>query len=61
MTCDTWDVTQDTWHATIDTWYVTRDTQQVTCDMFYVVGGEHSLKMSAPYLLWFVIYDISQI
>ena len=48
-------------------WHVTRDMWQVTCamwhmigDMGYVVGGEYSLKMSAPLLLQFVIYDISK-
>ena len=29
--------------------------------MSHVVGGEYSLKSSAPYLLWFVIYDILKI
>ena len=35
-------------------WHVTRDT-------WHVWGGEHSLKISAPYLLLFVIYDIMKI
>ena len=47
VTCDTWHVTSDTWHVTCDTWHVTRnvtrDTWHVTC-----LGGEHSLKISAP-------------
>ena len=42
------------WHVTRDTWHVTRDTWQVW-------GGEHSLKISAPKLLLFVIYDIMNI
>ena len=40
------------WHVTCDTWHVTRD-------MFG--WGEHSLKISAPQLLPFVIYDIMKI
>ena len=35
-------------------WHVTRD-------MLHAVGGGHSLKISAPYLFWFVIYDILKI
>ena len=46
MTCDMWHVTHDTWH--------------VTCDTFGG-GGEDSLKISAPQLLPFVIYDIMKI
>ena len=46
---------------TRDIWYMTRDTWHATCDMWNVVGGEHSLKISAPKLFWFVIYDILQI
>ena len=33
----------------------------VTSDMWHFWGGEHSLKISAPYLLLFVIYDIMKI
>ena len=44
-----------------DMWYVTCDTWYVTCDMWLVWGGEHSLKISAPLLLRFVIYDIMKI
>ena len=43
-----WHVTCDTWHVTCDTWHVTRDRWQVTRHMWHVVGGEHSLKISAP-------------
>ena len=35
-----------TWHLTPDTWIVTRD-------MWHMVGGDHSLKISAPQLLQF--------
>ena len=31
------------------------DTRQVTGDMWHTVGGENSLKISAPQLLWFGI------
>ena len=27
----------------------------MTCDMWHMVGGKHSLKISAPQLLWFGI------
>ena len=54
MTCDMWHVTRDTWHLTPDMWHM-------TCDMWHVVGGEHCLKISAPQLLRFVIYDILKI
>ena len=37
MTCDTWHLADDTWH--------------VTRDMWHMVGGEYSLKISAPQLL----------
>ena len=47
-------MSQDTWHVTCYTWHV-------TCDMWHVVRDEHSLKISAPYLLMFRIYDISKI
>ena len=40
-TCDPWHVTHDRWHVTCDTWHMTQDTS-------HVVGGEHSLKISAP-------------
>ena len=53
-----WHVTCDTWHVT---WHVTRDTWHVTHDTWHVWGGEHSLKISAPQLLPFVIYDIMKI
>ena len=39
-------------HVTRDMWHVTRDT---------FGGGEHPLKISAPELLPFVIYDIMKI
>ena len=45
---DMWHMTCDTWHMTYDTWHVTCDMWNVTCDMWHVVGGEHSLKISAP-------------
>ena len=48
-------------HVTHGMWHVTRDMWHVTGDMWHVVWGEHSIKMSAPYLLWFVIYDILKI
>ena len=44
--CDTWLVAYDMWHMTHDTWYV-------TSGMWHVLWGEHSLKISAPYLLRF--------
>ena len=37
----------DMWHVTCDTWHVTHDTWHMTPDMWHLVGGEHSLKMSA--------------
>ena len=40
---------------------MTGDRWHVICDMWHVVGGEHSLKILAPYLLLFVIYDIMKI
>ena len=51
----------DLWHMTCDTWHVTFDMWYVTYDMWLVVRGEHSLKISAPYLLRLVIYDIMKI
>ena len=45
--CDTWHVTCDTWHATSDTRHVTCDNWHMTCDMWHVIGGTHSLKISA--------------
>ena len=47
------------WHVTRDMWHVTCDTWHVICDTFG--GGEHSLEISAPLLLPFVIYDIMKI
>ena len=38
-------VTCDMWHVTCDMWHVTRDTRHLTRD---TLGGEHSLKISAP-------------
>ena len=54
MTCDMWHMTRDTLQVTCDTWQVTRDT-------WHVWGDEHSLKISAPLLLSFVIFDIMKI
>ena len=45
-------VTRDRWHVTCDMCYMTHDT---------LGGGEHSLKISAPLLLLFVIYDVKEI
>ena len=42
------------WHVTCDMWYV-------TCDTWHVWWAEHSLKISARYLLLFLIYDIMKI
>ena len=42
------------WHLTPDTWYVTRD-------MWHMVGGEHSLKISAPQLSLFGIDSVLKI
>ena len=39
--------------ATCDIWYLTYDTGKVTCDMWHMEGGEHYLKMSGLYLIWF--------
>ena len=61
MTQDTWHVTPDTWHMTRDAWYVTPDTWHLTPDMWHMVGGEHSLKMSAPYLLRFGCNDVLKV
>ena len=36
-------------------WQLTCDMWHVTCIMWHMVGGEHSLKISAPQLLWFGI------
>ena len=41
MALHMWHVTQDTWHKTCDMWHV-------TCEIWHVVGGDHSLKISAP-------------
>ena len=45
------------WHMIRDMWHMTCDMGHVTRDMWHVLGGEHSLKISAPCLLRFVIYD----
>ena len=55
MVHDTWYLTPDTKHRTPDTWHLTPDTGHVTCDMWHKVGGEHSLKTSASWPLWFGI------
>ena len=47
-------MTPDTWHLTPDTWHV-------TLDMWHMVGGEHSLKISAPQLLRFGIDSVLKI
>ena len=46
------------WHMTCETLHVTRDS-----DKWHVTRlvGEPSLKISAPYFLLFVIYDIMKI
>ena len=54
MTCDTWHVTHDMWHITCDTWHVTHDIWHIVCD-------EHSLKMSAAYLVRFGIDSVWKI
>ena len=51
-----WHLTSDTWHLTPDTLYVTRDN-----DMWHIVRGEHSLKMSAPYLLGLGLFSVLKI
>ena len=43
----------DTWHVTPHTSHLTPHTWHVTHDMWHMVGGEHSLKISAPQLLRF--------
>ena len=43
------------WHSTRDTVHMTGDMWHVTPDMWHTVGGEHSLKISAPQLLRFGI------
>ena len=50
MKCNRWHVTHDTWHMTHYTWHMIHDTWHMTCVMWHVVGGEHSLKVSAPQL-----------
>ena len=47
MTCNMRHVTHDMWH--------------VTHEMWHVVGREHSLKILAPQLLRFVIYDFDNL
>ena len=47
-------MTSDTWHVTPNKWHV-------TCDMWHMVGGKHSLKISAYYLYWFGIHDAVKI
>ena len=49
FSCDTCHVIRDS--VTCDTWHMTHD-------IWHVVGGEHSLKISVSYLLWLMIYDI---
>ena len=48
-------ITHDTWHLRLYMWHITFDMRHVlaTFDMWHVVGGEHSLKIWAPYLLRF--------
>ena len=41
----------DTLHLTRYIWHVTCDMWLVTYDMWHMMGGEHSLKMSAPQLI----------
>ena len=48
-------------HGTRDTWHVTPDTWHITHDMWHMVGGEHSLKISAPQLLQFGIDSVLNI
>ena len=40
---------------------ITCDTWHVICDTLDFLGGEHSLKISAPYFSLFMIYDITKI
>ena len=40
---------------TPEVWYVLHDTWHVSNDMWHIVGGEHSLKISACHLLRFGI------
>ena len=49
-----WNLTWDTWHATPDKWHVTPA-------IWHMVGGEHSLKISAPQLLLFGIDNVLKI
>ena len=49
------------WHVTHDILHVTRDTWHMTGDTWHAGAGEHSLKISDPWLLLFVIYDIMKI
>ena len=48
-------------YMTPDTWHLTRDKWHMTCDMWHIVGGEHSLQMSAPQLLRFGIDSVLKI
>ena len=54
-------MTLDMWHLTPDIWDLTPDTGHVTRDMWHMVGGEHSLKMSALQLLRFWIDSVLKI
>ena len=36
------------WHVTRYMWHMTRDMGHMKRDMWHMVGGEHSLKNSAP-------------
>ena len=40
-------VTCDTWHVTPNMGHITRHTWHVTIDIWHVVGGKHSIKISA--------------
>ena len=48
-------------HFTPDTWRLTPDTWHVTRDMLHMVGGENTLKMSAPQLLGLWINSVLNI
>ena len=54
-------MTLDTWHLTPDTWHLTPDTGRLTPNMWQMVGGEHSLHISAPQLLRFGIDSVLKI
>ena len=43
---------------TYDTWHMIPDTCHLTSDMGHMVGGEHSLKILGPFLLWFGCNDV---